>query len=204
MSFLDSLNWRAAIKSFDKTKKLSESDLTKITTAIQMAPTSYGLQPFYVKVVRDEATRKKLQEAAYGQDQFASASEILVFVRTTDVVKRIGEHFTAMSGGKAEARAGLKGYEDMIMGFAKSKDDAFLDMWTAKQAYIALGFGLAACAELKIDSCPMEGFLPEKFDEILNLPKGEHASVVLAVGYRNPAMAPLPKFRMPLNQIVKS
>lgn len=204
MSFLDSLNWRAAVKSFDKTKKVSESDLTKITTAIQMAPTSYGLQPFYVRVIRDAATRKKLQEAGYGQDQFASASEILVFVRKTNVVKRVDEHFTALSGGNAKVRAEMKGYEDMMLGFAKSKDEVFLNMWTAKQSYIALGFALAACAELKIDSCPMEGFLPEKFDEILGLPKDEHSTVVLAIGYRNAEVAPPPKFRMPLNQIVKS
>ena len=203
MSFLDSLNWRHATKSFDKAKKLSETDLNKILTAIQMAPTSFGLQPFYVRVIRDEATRKKLQAAGFGQNQFESASEILVFVRKLDVAKRVDEYFVGMSGGKAEIRAQMKAYEDIMMGFAKSKDENFFNAWTAKQLYIALGFGLAACAELKIDSCPMEGFLPEKFDEILGLPKGEHSTVVLALGYRNPEVAPSPKFRFPLNQIAK-
>jgi nitroreductase/dihydropteridine reductase len=203
MSFLDSLNWRSAIKSFDKTKKVSEKDLNKILTAVQMAPSSYGLQPYYVRVIKDDAIRKKLQEAGYGQDQFISSSEVLVFVRRTNLVKKIDEYISAMAGENPEARVKLKAFEDMLLGFAKSKDEAALNHWTARQVYIGLGFALAACAELKIDSCPMEGFAPEKFDEILGLPKDEHATVVMTVGYRNPAVAPPPKFRMPLNQIVK-
>ena len=168
-----------------------------------MAPTSYGLQPFYVRVIKDEATRKKMQEAGYGQDQFISSSEVLVIVRKTNVVDRVEEYFTKMTGGKADVRAGLKGYEDMMMGFAKSKDANFMDAWTARQCYIVLGFAMAACAELKIDSCPIEGFLPDKFDEILGLPKGEHVTVVLPIGYRNSAVAPLPKFRFPMSDIVR-
>ncbi len=202
MSFLDSLSWRSATKSFDKTKPVSESDLTKIHTAIQMAPTSFGLQPFYVMAVRDPSILAKLQAAGWGQDQFTSATELLVFIRKLDVKKRVDEYFTGLSGGKADVRANLKNYEDMMKAFAEGKDEAFLDTWTAKQIYIALGFGLAACAELKIDSCPMEGFDPNKFDEILGLPKGERATVVLAVGYRSPAVAANPKFRFPLNQMV--
>ena len=58
--------------------------------------------------------------------------------------------------------------------------------WTAKQTYIALGKLLVACAELQIDTCPMEGFEPEKYDEILGLTEQNlTASVVAAVGYRS-------------------
>lgn len=203
MSFLDSLNWRSATKSFDKTKKVSDAQLNQIHTAIQMSPSSFGLQPFYVKVVRDAGVLAQLQVAGRGQDQFASATEVLVFVRKIDVKKRVEEYFTGLSGGKPEVRASMKAYEDIINGFTASKDEAFFDAWTARQVYIALGFGMAACAELKIDSCPIEGFDPVQFDKILGLPKDERSTVVLAVGYRNPAVAPLPKFRFPLNQMVQ-
>jgi len=57
--------------------------------------------------------------------------------------------------------------------------------WTDKQTYIALGNALIACANMKIDATPMEGFDAAKYDEILGLKeKGLFASVVLAVGYR--------------------
>ena len=55
-----------------------------------------------------------------------------------------------------------------------------------KQIYIALGNALTVLASMKIDSCPMEGFLPEKYDEILNLRSKNLKSVlVMPVGYRS-------------------
>jgi nitroreductase len=56
--------------------------------------------------------------------------------------------------------------------------------WAAKQAYIAFGFGLAACAELAIDSCPMEVFKNAEVDAILGLPSHMRSQAFLALGYR--------------------
>lgn len=43
---------------------------------------------------------------------------------------------------------------------------------------------LAACGELKIDSCPIEGFEPDGYDKLLGLKeKGLIATVVMAAGY---------------------
>ncbi len=54
-----------------------------------------------------------------------------------------------------------------------------------KQVYLALGMLLAECARRKIDTCPMEGFEPEKMDEILDLPaQNLQAAVLCPVGYR--------------------
>ena len=56
----------------------------------------------------------------------------------------------------------------------------------AKQTYIALANAMTACAALKIDSTPMEGFSPKSYSDILNLEsKGLQASLVLAIGYRS-------------------
>ena len=41
--------------------------------------------------------------------------------------------------------------------------------WAKMQAYIALGFGMAAAMELNIASCPMEGFKPAEISKILKL-----------------------------------
>ena len=41
--------------------------------------------------------------------------------------------------------------------------------WTKRQTYLALSNLLIACAELKIDACPMEGFEVDKYNDILGL-----------------------------------
>ena len=49
----------------------------------------------------------------------------------------------------------------------------------ARQAYIGLGTALIAAAEESIDCTPMEGFDPEKVDEILGLKERGLRSVIL-------------------------
>jgi nitroreductase len=57
--------------------------------------------------------------------------------------------------------------------------------WSKNQAYIALGNLMTVCAIEGIDACPMEGFVPEKCDNVLNLDeKGLKSVLLLPVGYR--------------------
>lgn len=194
-SFLSQLEWRHATKGFDSTKKLNESDLKKALDSIRMAPTSFGLQPFHVEVIKNDDIKQKLQPHAWHQKQIATCSHLLVFVAHNDIEKRIDDYLTLLSGGNVDARAKLKDYEGMMKGSFAGKSADEKKTWAQKQAYIALGFALAACAELNIDSCPMEGFVPGEFDKLLNLKSNEFASVLLTLGYRDPAVPNMPKVR---------
>lgn len=203
MSFLAKLEWRNATKAFDPARRLSDSDRDAIFKAIHMAPSSFGLQPFYVKVVKDPQAREKLKAAGWNQGQFTSADTLMVFVARTDVGKRISELVQLVEKETPERKATLPMYEKMMRGFVEKFDERYFLSWAQRQAYIALGFAMAACAELGIDSCPIEGFDPQEFDKILGLPKGEHASVVLAVGYRDPKFVPGKKVRFRREDILR-
>ncbi len=193
-SFLSNLDWRFATKKFDTSKKVSDSDMEKILEAIQKAPTSFGIQPYHVYVITNPALREKMLPLSYNQGQIIEASHLLVFCLRTDVSTRIDSMIETLSGGTEEGKAALKGYSDLMHGTANSKSDDQLKDWTARQAYIALGFGLAACAELGVDSCPMEGFDSNGIDMLLELPSHMKSLAYLAVGYRS-AEPEHPKFR---------
>lgn len=184
MTFLAHLDWRNATKDFDPSKKVSEKDLEAIKDSILMAPTSFGLQPFEVKIITDSVLLEKLKPHAWGQDQITSCSHLLVFCARTDVQDLIDRYFELASGGKSEVREKMKGYEDMMHGAMDPRSAADILLWSQKQIYIALGFSMAACAELKVDSCPMEGFVPEEFDKLLELSDNLKSTVVLPIGYR--------------------
>ena len=80
----------------------------------------------------------------------------------------------------------LAGYSDFVKGKLKEKSEVEMFHWTAKQAYIALGKALSACAELQLDSTPMEGFESDAVNKKLGLhEQGFNACVLLAVGYRH-------------------
>lgn len=73
------------------------------------------------------------------------------------------------------------------------------------QAYIALGNLMTVCSIEKIDNCPMEGFVPNKIDELLELESLNLQSVLLLpVGYRaeDDIMNGQKKVRKPLQETV--
>jgi nitroreductase len=202
-SFLSQLEWREATKGFDPSKQVNESDLNKILNSIRMAPTSFGLQPFHVDVVKDKALREKLQPHAWHQKQVTTCSALLVFIAHEDVAARIDQFFQIMSGGNAEVRAKMKDYEGMMRGSLTGLSALERRSWATRQIYIALGFAMAACAELSIDSCAMEGFVGPEFDKLLNLPEGQHTAVLLPVGYRDLSIKSKAKFRFPESDLFK-
>ncbi len=183
-TFLDNLDWRCAEKAFDPAKKVSDSDLAKILHAIKMSPSSFGMQPYHFYVVSDQATKMKLKEKGYNQQQFEDASHVIVFCGRDDLKDRVNTYFEMASGGDATKRAAMKGYEDMMTGFAEGKQGEAAMSWAHRQAYIAFGFAMAACAELMIDSCPMEGLDTAAFDQILNVPANTKTVAALTIGYR--------------------
>ncbi|WP_374948479.1 NAD(P)H-dependent oxidoreductase [Mucilaginibacter sp.] len=185
MSLVDKLKWRYATKKFDSTKKIAADKLEYILEAIQLAPTSIGLQQFKVLVIEDESIRARLREAAFGQPQVTDASHLIVFaaeILTPEHGKKYIDHVAATRNVE---RATLSGFEDMVQGAITGRTPEQLLVWAQKQAYIALGVLIAAASEQEVDSAPMEGFNPAKFDEILGLTeKGLTATVIAGIGYR--------------------
>ncbi len=185
MSFLQNLNWRFATKSFDPNKKVSDEDLAKIKEAIRLAPSSFGLQTFHVDIVTDQDLKEKLTEVSWKQAQVKDCSHHLVFSARTDLNDRIEALLEIASGGDAEKKAEMEGYANMMRGFAEGRKEDWMLNWAGKQAYIAMSFAMASCAELQIDSCPMEGIDAAKYDELLNHPEHIKTVVALPIGYRS-------------------
>jgi len=193
-TFISNLDWRFATKSFDLEKKVSNENLETILQAIQKSPSSFGLQTFHVEVISNLELREKMKESSFGQPQVTEASHVLVFCGRNDVPDRITQMIDIMSHGDETVRAGLKNLEDMMRNTMKGKTPEQLMNWASRQVYLALGFGLAACAELQIDSCPMEGFDQKSIHKILGLPEHMFPFAYMAIGYRKEGPSH-PKFR---------
>jgi len=108
MSFLGNLNWRYATKKFDITQKVSDVDLEKITEAIRLTPTSFGLQPYHFYIITNQEIKEKIQAVAWNQSQVGTSSHLLVFAARTDLAANKEEFFALLSGGSPEVRAMLK------------------------------------------------------------------------------------------------
>lgn len=199
-TFLNNLNWRFATKKFDNKKKVKAADLEQILNSIRLSPSSNGLQPYHIIVVTDQKIKEKIKKYSFSQSQISDCSHLLIFCARTDLKKRIDDYVKFASSGDKEKILALQKFKlAKIKLVGKLKTTEALE-WSAKQTYLALGFALAAVTELKIDSCPMEGFLPKQIDKLLKFPKHLKSVVMLPIGYR--AQEPgRPKFRYPKNDL---
>jgi len=206
MSIIENLQWRYATQQFDTSKAVSEADLETILHAGNLAATAYGLQPFQIVVVKDQAKKEALVEPAYGQKHFADNSVLLVLAARTDINEAyITEYIERTAKTRGLDVAMLDGFKTMMLGDMENRGEAGRLAFAQQQAYIALGTMMAAASELRIDNHAMSGFNANAFDEIFGLPtKNLHATVALALGYRHPedAWQHYAKIRKDLSDIV--
>lgn len=187
MELLKNLQWRYATKKFDMSKKVSSEDLRKLKEAIQLSVSSYGLQLYKVLIIENSEIREQLKPVSWNQDQITDASHLFVFCNYTKATPEAIDDFIKQT---AETRnldlERLNGYGDFIKSKLAEKSEEEKTSWLKSQTYLALGNLLNACAELKIDACPMEGFEPESYNKILNLEaQGLNAAVIAPIGYRH-------------------
>jgi nitroreductase len=203
---IKALKWRYAVQVFDPSKKISKNDLKTILEAGILAPSSLGIEAWKFIVVENPEIRAKLREAGYGQPKINEASHLIVIARRTDIRENITKERierTALILKKDPSM--LDGLKNMIKGAIASKSDDALNAWVLAQTYISLGIMIEAASLLGIDSAPMEGFVPDKFDEILGLKeKNLTTTVLLALGYRGEdVVAKRPKVRRNFDEVVE-
>lgn len=187
MNTIETLQWRYATKRFQMGRDIPENDMEFLQEAIRLTPSSFGLQPYKVLIIRDSEIRKKLKEASWNQPQITESSVLFVFCSYRTVTDNDLDTFIEFVAKERDIPIEkLSGYREVMGGFVKQFTHESIVHWTAKQTYIALESLLLASAERHLDACPMEGFDSKAYDEILGLEtKGLHASVIAAVGYRS-------------------
>ena len=165
---------------------------------IRYAPTSFNLQPWTLKIIKDPETKEILAPASWNQAQSKSCSHVLVFCANTDIFKNIIELEKQMitSGAKP---GDISHYMGMMKNFEKNLTDEQKLAWAQRQLYLALGNALNGAKSLGFDSCPMEGFDPKAYSKILGLPENLVPTALCPVGYASDS--PVPKLRFPNEQI---
>ncbi len=184
MEFKDIVMSRYATKKFDG-KKIPQEKVDALFEIIRYAPSSSNMQPWKIKVITDQETKELLSPATWNQAQITSCSHLLVFCADTDLDTPIEKLIKLLPHAK-EYYTGLKA------SFDKMTEEQKLS-WAQRQLFLALGNALNGAKSLGFDSCPMEGFIPEEYSKILNLPKNIVPTALCAIGYA--ADIPRPKVR---------
>ncbi|WP_439132461.1 NAD(P)H-dependent oxidoreductase [Polaribacter sp.] len=206
MNSIESLQWRYAVKKFDNNKILSTAQIQTLKEAFNLTATSYGLQPLTLLVVHNKEIQKELVLHSWNQPQVLEASHLLVIcIPKQYSAIEVEKYFNLVQKIRATPDDVINPFKKFLTAEIEKKTQEELLLWNKNQAYLALGNLLTVCALEKIDACPMEGFIPEKYDEVLNLEQQNlTAALVLPVGFRaeDDYMAALKKVRKNVEDVV--
>ena len=196
----DAMQWRYAVKKMDPSKPVADDKIDAILGAIQLAPTSSGSQPFKVFDVRNADLRAKIRKASFDQSQVTDGTTLLVFAAWDNYTDaRIDDVVDVHAEGRPGTREMLEGYYGNLKNMYLPRDAQVNFEHAARQAYIALGFGMLTAAHMRVDTTPMEGFDADAVDDILGLADQNLKSVCfLAIGTRDAEgdwLAPMKKVR---------
>ena len=171
MSLIDSLNWRYATTKFDTSKTISDNEIDKLKEITKLSPSSWGFQFYKVLVITDKELKQKLLPTAYNQSQIVDCSHLFIFcsyksVFESDIDQMIKEFHHLRANDKNYSKESTDKYASGAKKSILNMNQAKQLEWLKKQCYIALGQLMVGCADMRIDSCPMEGFKSDEVDEI--------------------------------------
>jgi len=184
---VEKLKWRYATKKFDASRILSDEKLDILKETFNLTATSYGLQPLKLVVVSNPDMKKQLMPLTYNQPQVRDASHVLILCIEKNINEDfILDHFKRVEGTRNTPRNILDPFEKNLIASFTEKDALEIRDWMINQLYLTLGALLTVCAVENIDACPIEGFEPKKYDQLLGLKeKGLESVIVLPVGFRD-------------------
>ena len=208
-SLVQQLQWRYATKQFDPQRKIPADHWAALEQALILTPSSYGMQPWkFIILNQDAALREQLVGCSWGQRQVADSSHYVVFAVRTEITESDVETYVdSIAATRHVDRSSVAGLKKMIEGgIVRGMNATQQQEWASRQAYIALGNLMTSAALLGIDTCPMEGIDPAKYDEFLGLQGSGFATCVgCAVGYRaaTDKYAQLAKVRYSAQQVIE-
>lgn len=187
-TLLEALNWRYATKTFDPERKLSADTLEALEESMRLTPSSFGLQPWKFIVIGSDAIKEKLPPISWDQQQLKDCSHVVVLAAKVKYTREdVADFITCTAEARNQTEESLSGYEQFAGGFVdQANEQGFVEEWTKKQVYIALGQLMLSAALLGVDACPMEGIQPADYDKVLGLEGTDYATVVACpLGYRS-------------------
>ncbi|NDV19902.1 nitroreductase family protein [Pseudodesulfovibrio sp. JC047] len=191
MDFGDILIKRRAINFFDPTRDISDQLIRDLLEEAVKAPSSFNLQPWKVKILRDPETKAQLRSLAFDQPKVTEAPVILMILADRDGWKEGSEtlekHFA--NNLEPEQRDWFIGTTQALYGSNEMASQAFAN----KNAGLFAMSLMYAASNHGLHTHPMDGFDHDAVKKAWNIPDRYWISMLIAVGHLNPGTEVHPK-----------
>lgn len=180
----------------------------------RLSPSSFGFEPWKFVILQNKRIRERLLPVTWGALRtLPTASHfVLLLSRTVKGMHPDAEHIRYMMEEIQKLPANVVEGKGSFYGtfmesdFRLLEDDRLVFEWGCRQTYIALGNMMTAPAQIGVDSCPIEGFVKDKAEDILAeegiLDKDQFGLACMAAfGYR--VQEPRGKTRRPMEAVAE-
>jgi nitroreductase len=201
MDVSEAIKKRRSIRKF-KPDPIPEEKIRLLLESARLAPSGTNTQPWRFIIVKDNGTKKKLQEAAHNQRHVKSAPVIIVCCADLKAFKEFSERVDELieSGALPERTR-----EVFIPYLSKDMDTVTKDalmIAAAANVAIAVEHIVLQAVEIGLGTCWVRWYEDDKVKEILDIPEYVEVMALLPVGV--PDEEPAPRPRLGLDKIVYS
>ena len=199
MDVSEAIKKRRSIRKF-KPDPIPEEKIRLLLESARLAPSGTNTQPWRFVVIKDNDTKKKLQEAAHNQRHIGRAPVIIVCCADLKAFKEFPERVDELieSGALPERTR-----EVFIPYLSKGMDTVTKDalmVAAAANVAIAVEHIVLQAVEIGLGTCWVRWYEDNKVKEILDIP--EHVEVMALLPIGVPDEDPSRRPRLELDQLV--
>jgi nitroreductase len=198
MEFKDIVKNRRSIRQY-QSLTVRDATIQELLEIIGLSVSAINLQPWKIKVVKDQETKDKIFDAAFGQNQVRTCSHLLILCADTDYPTLIDKLVKAQEAAGVDEEM-RQGTFQMVTNLTSGMTPEQRLRWSQDQVYIALGNAVNGAYSLGLGACPMTAFKPDEVAKILELPPTVVPTAMVTVGYS--AEPGASKLRHPVSEIL--
>jgi len=176
MDVVDAIRLRRAVKHFDPTHRMEQSEIDSLLKLTMLSPTAFNLQNWRFVVVSDDALRQEIRTASWGQAQVTDASLFIILCADLNAWNRQASRY--WQNAPQEVQDFMI---PAIDAYYRDKDQVQRDE-AMRSCGIAAQTLMLAAQEMGYDSCPMDGFDFDKVGELIQLPDEHVVTMFVAIG----------------------
>jgi nitroreductase len=195
MDTLDAIRNRRAVKHFDPSHRLTDTETETLISLTLLSPTAFNVQHWRFVVVQDPALRKEIRKVAWDQAQVTDASLLVVLCADLKAWQKEPERYW---------RTAPQEVRDFLI---PTIDNYYRDNSEAERDEAICSCGIAAqtlmltAKAIGYDSCPMDGFDFPAVAQLVRLPADHIVVMLVAIGRATQPARPRGG-QLPLDEVV--
>lgn len=186
MHTLEAIQQRRAVKAYDPSHSLTESEIQQLFSLAIQSPTAFNIQNWRFVVVQDRALRQQIRAVSWDQPQVTDASLLVILCADLKAWEKEPQRYWKNTSPEVQGMI-----LPAIDQYYRNKEQVQRDEAMRSCGIAAQTLMLAAKA-MGYDSCPMDGFDFDAVATLIHLPKDHVITMFVAIGKATKPAHPKP------------